>query len=112
MGVPTSSIGQSECKLKLLNQCPKFMKHFKMCLTALQQEDFVSSVTHSRSNVLPSESHKLHRRLDIKKVILRTLEQILSTDSESLELAGCEMGSCKRDKGVGIVLSAFLPTQT
>lgn len=72
MGVPASSIGQFECKLKLLNQCPKFMKHFKMCLTALQQEDFVSSVIHSRSTILPSENHKLHRRLDIKNVILCT----------------------------------------
>lgn len=72
MGVPASSIGQFEYRLKLLNQCPKFMKPFKLCLTALQQEDFVSSVTHCRSTILPSESHKLHRRLDIKKIILCT----------------------------------------
>lgn len=72
MGVPASSIGQSQYRFKLLNQCPKFMKPFKLCLTALQQENFVSSVTHSRSAILPSESHKLHRRLDIKKVILCT----------------------------------------
>lgn len=72
MGVPASSIGQPEYKLKLLNQCPNFMKPFKLCLTALQQEDFVSTVTHSRSTILPSESHKLHRRLDMKKDILFT----------------------------------------